>query len=79
MMHTTRLPTIRVSVATTRCQYHAGVGPQVNKSEQVSNDDHQMSVVGVMCLVWEGVPMSQCIMGNGHMEMPLKRITDRHL
>ena len=52
---------------------------QVNKSEQVSNDDHQMSVVGVMCLVWEGVPMSQYIMGNDHMEMPMKRITGRHM
>ena len=34
-----------------------GVGPQVNKFEQVSSDDHQMSVVGerrmnrqVLCL-----------------------------
>ena len=34
------------SVHTTRCQYWLGVGPQVNKFEQVSSDDHQKSVVG---------------------------------
>ena len=45
-MHTARLPTVRVSVATTRCQYWWRVGPQVNKFEWVSKDDHQMSVVG---------------------------------
>ena len=38
-MHTTRLPTICVSVATTEV-----VGPQVKKFEQVSSDDHQTSV-----------------------------------
>ena len=34
------------SVATTRCQYQWGVvvGPQANKFEQVSSNDHQMSV-----------------------------------
>ena len=53
-------PTIWVSVTTTRCQYQWGtVGPQVNQFEQVSGDDHQMSVAGgeggiqVPCL---GVP-----------------------
>ena len=36
-----------VLVASTRCQYHGGeVGPPVDKFEQVSSDDHQMSVVG---------------------------------
>ena len=44
-MHTARLQTVHVSVATTRCQYCDGVGPQLNKFEQVSSDDHQMSVV----------------------------------
>ena len=39
-MCTTRLPNVCVLVATTRCQY------QVNKFEQVSSDDHQMSVTG---------------------------------
>ena len=43
------------------------LGPKVNKFEQVSNDDHQMSVVQV--------PMFQCIMGNGH-PLPLNRMTD---
>ena len=43
------------------------MGPQVNKFQQVSSDDHQMSVVQV--------PMFQCIMGNGH-PLPLNRITD---
>ena len=38
-MHTTRLPTICVSVATTE-----GVCPQVKKFEQVSSDDHQTSL-----------------------------------
>ena len=46
-MITARLPTVRVSVATTRCQHQWGrVGPQVNKFEQASSDDHQMSVAG---------------------------------
>ena len=70
-----------------------GVGPQVNKFEQVSSDNHSMSVAGrpvsgvwclregvdsmsgsrgsgnrshVWCLMGVG-PMSQCIIGNGHM------------
>ena len=52
-MCTAHLPTICVSVATTRCQYWWRVGPQLNKFEQVSSDDHQMSVAG------EGIsPMS---------------------
>ena len=47
-MHTTSLPTILFLVATTRCQYWwGGVGPQMNKFEQVCSHDHQMSVVGV--------------------------------
>ena len=47
-MHTARLPTARVSVTTTRCWYcfGGGVDSQVNKFEQVSNNDHQMSVAG---------------------------------
>ena len=41
-MCTARLPTLRVLVATTRCQYFWGgvIGPQVDKFEQVSSDDH---------------------------------------
>ena len=61
-MRTARLPTVRVSVATTRYQYWWGVGPQANKFEQVSSDDHQMSAAG------EGVgPMSgiQGVRGGG--------------
>ena len=48
------LPTIHVSVATTRCQYwrRGGGGPQVNKFEQASSDDHQVSLVGVGSQVW---------------------------
>ena len=49
--HTALLSTVRVSVATTICQYQwirwADVGPQVNKIEQVYSDDRQMSVAGV--------------------------------
>ena len=44
-MRTARLPTVHVLVATTRCQYHRRIGPQVNKFERVS-DDHLMSVAG---------------------------------
>ena len=48
-----RLPTTRASVAT-RCQ-HCGEGPQVNKFEQVSSLDHQMSLaVRSMCMVGLG-------------------------
>ena len=36
-----RLPISRVSVTTTRCQYQLG---EVNKFEQVSSDDHQISI-----------------------------------
>ena len=49
-MRTTLLPTVRVSLATTWCRYWlgvGGVGPEVNKFEQVSSDDHQMSVAGM--------------------------------
>ena len=45
-MRANRLPTVLVSVATTRYQNRRrGVGPQVNKFEQLFSDDHQMSVV----------------------------------
>ena len=52
-MRTTRLPTLHVSVTTTRCQYWWGVNservgcPQVNKFEQVFSDYHQLSVAEV--------------------------------
>ena len=49
-MRTARLPTVHVLVTTTKCKYWlwrgGGVGPQVNKFEQVSSDDCQMSLVG---------------------------------
>ena len=70
-MRTARLPTICVSVATTRCQYCWG-NPQVNNFEQVSVDDHQMSVVGRVA-PRSGIGRilsSQCIMSNGHMGTP---------
>ena len=47
-----------------------GAGPQVKMFGQVSTDDHQMAVVGGLVHVWylgRGVPISHCIMGNGHM------------
>ena len=36
--------------------------------------------VGPICGVW-GVlgPLSQCIMGNGHIGTPVDRMTDRHM
>ena len=37
IMHSTRLPTERVSGVSTSWR---GVGPQVNKFEQVPSDDH---------------------------------------
>ena len=49
MMRTSRLPTIHVSVATTTCQYCGG-GPQVNKIEKVSSDDHQVAPQ-IFCLM----------------------------
>ena len=54
-MHTVRLPTVHVSVSTTRCQYHLRVGPQVNKFEQVSSDVHSSDV-------WGGVPYLSHVM-----------------
>ena len=42
-IHTTHLPSIHVSVATTRSQH---IDPQLNKFEQISRDDHQLSVAG---------------------------------
>ena len=60
-MHTSRLPTVCISVVTTKCQYQlwgGRVGLQVNKFEQVYSVDHQMSVAGgrgyVLCLVSRG-------------------------
>ena len=55
----------------------------MNKFKQVSSDDRQMSVTeGGRSHVWyqEGeVPMSQCIMGNGHMGPPSSEQNDKHL
>ena len=63
-MRTARLPTILVLVATTRCQYHEGMGPQVSKFEQVTSDDHQMSIAG-------GEGRSHfCYLGEGEEEVP---------
>ena len=49
-MHTVRLETVyaSVSVATARCLFLGGwgIGPQMNKFEQVSSDHHQMSLAG---------------------------------
>ena len=36
-------------------QVGEGVGPQVNKFEQVSSDDHQMSLAGVGMSWWRGM------------------------
>ena len=82
-MRTARLPTVRVSVAK-----EGWVSP-VYKFEQVTSDDHQMSIAGGggrfhFCYLgegeeeiyiwylgwWGGLPMSQCIMGTGHMGTP---------
>ena len=42
-MLTARLPILHVSA--TRYQYQWGMGPQVNKFEQISRDGRQMSIV----------------------------------
>ena len=61
-MRTTRLPTVGVSVVSTRCQDGGPrvLGPRVNKFEQVFSDDHQMSVAGG----WVGIE-DPCHMSGG--------------
>ena len=59
---TNRLPTVCISVAAISTPGDGGVRPQENKFEQICSEDHQVSVAG-----GGGIPMSQCIMGNGHM------------
>ena len=64
-MRTARLPTVRALVANTRYQYcclyvWGWGGPEVNKFEQVSSDDHQMSVEG------EGVGTQVSCPGGTH-------------
>ena len=65
-MCTTPLPTVHVFVATTTYQYceGRGLGPQVNKFEQVSSDDFQMSVARgqVPCLVFKASPNASWVM-----------------
>ena len=50
-----------------------GVGPQVNKFEQVTSDDHQMSVVGLgvgpMSGIWLVGPISGIKGGVTHVLM----------
>ena len=76
-LYTSWWPPLGVSTST-------GVGPKVNKFEQVSNDDHQMSVVGEGVSTqaphlgrWYPGPVSgwrynevTCIMGNSHIGHP---------
>ena len=45
-MCTTRLPTICVSVAAISTARGGGAGPQENKFEEISIEDHQVSVAG---------------------------------
>ena len=81
-MRTAHLPTVCDLVATTRCQYQ-GIIHQVSKFEQVSSDGSQMSPAGGWSVGPYGAlgPMSQCIIGNGHMgDTPIDRMTDgQHL
>ena len=63
-----RLPTIHVSVATTRCQYCWGKGDK-SSSEQVWTSLQW----------WQPVVSSGGGGYHGHMETPLNRMTDRHL
>ena len=74
-MHTSRLQTVDVSVATIRCQYQRVVSPQVNKFEQDSSEDNKMPVAGGGALYSE----VQCIMGNGHMKPAPDEQTDENI
>ena len=65
-MHTARLATVCASA--TRCQYGRGVGPQVNKTEQVSSDGHQMSVAGDTSVMY----LLAC--GQNEGQMPVKAL-----
>ena len=59
-MRTAHLPTVHVPVADTRCQYHGGVGHQVNKLQQVSSDDNHMPVAGRV-----GGGLNLCLVSRG--------------
>ena len=61
-MRTVRLQTIPVSVVTARCQFQGDGCPDMNKFEQFSSDDHQMSVAE------GGYPRSH--VGGGWMGIP---------
>ena len=65
-MRTARLETVHasLSMATTRCHW-GGVGPQINKFEQVSN-----GVMGPKSDVRGLYSEAQCIMGNCHVGDP---------
>ena len=77
-MRTARLPTVGVSMVSTRCQYGGPrvLGPQVNKFEQVFSGAHQMSVAGDGVGIQDPCHMSGCGGGGvrysevrkGHME-----------
>ena len=45
-----------------------GVCPQVNKFEQVSSDDHQMSLSGVSKSGGSGYVMRGNVQGNGYVQ-----------
>ena len=71
------MPTVHISVATTRCQYQwEGEGPKVKKFEQVSSYGHKMLLAGSK--IGAGGPV-QCIKGNGHKGSPFPLWTDRHI
>ena len=87
-MRTARLPNVHISVATPRCQYWLGVGPQENKFEQVSSDQHEMSLgvggvnrsPGLMCV---GVPSHDAFnvtyaLPAVDRQMPLKTLPSRN-
>ena len=61
-MRNVRLQTIPVSVVTARCQFQGDGCPDMNKFEQFSSDDHQMSVAE------GGYPRSH--VGGGWMGIP---------
>ena len=65
-MRTACLETVHASVSVATTRYHwGGVGPQMNKFEQVSN-----GVVGPKSDVRGLYSEAQCIMGNCHIGTP---------
>ena len=91
-MPTIYSPIVHILVGATRCQYcSVWACPQMNKFQQVSIDDHQMSVEGgIPGPISVGVSQVPCLGGSSyHMTYPMTHVmyltpptpkqNDRHL